>query len=626
MNAKMIIQNILLLSFMIIFSSCQENINDVENETNQIAILKFKTTDENDIKKYSNLNSGDIIPDRFIVILEDEKIEEYNSYTLELKKSKQTEIFNYVGQLTEKILTENNIIDYRITDIYDLIFAGFTIQMDKEQAHILGMDKRIKSIKNDVLIKLEAPVNRIEKSDGVMMEQQIVPWGVTRVGGPFDGTQSSRKAWIIDTGIDLDNPDLNVNQSLSTSFIGGTAQDGHGHGTHIAGTIGAKNNNIGVVGVAAGATLIGVKTFNAQGLGLASTAIAGLNYIMNHGTPGDVINCSWGWYADSERLDANISFAVQYIADNGFLVTLAAGNENRPVSQIYPAGNVGGTNTFVISAMDSTDKRASFSNYGPSIDFALPGVGVISTLLNGNIVKYDGTSMAAPHMAGMLIYYYNLNVAYSNMFNNTGTVRNDPDGIPDKIPAITNTIIDNFNDLQAYDGQPTSWISPYPYYNLTVNQKYYHAYLDYSSMLASQESLERTIGGVYISVNVRVNNSPTTNNWAAVHMLKTNYNDVPVYDGYWNTSGTFLTIRKNGEIKLRSPQNTINTVNYGPGFATWRHLEIYFNNNIYSVFVDKSLIFQSTYSGYNRGQYFGLFTKNCDADFDDFVVRNTINP
>lgn len=630
---KPIVTLFLSMLSLILLENCQDQIIDVV-ENNLINTSKsIRYSKVADLSLYTNLNSGDLIPDRFIISLDDEKIKSYKNLDIKSKKEKKNEIKQHIEEVVSQLIRDYKVDDYEVVDVFPLVLEGFSIRMKAELVEKLKNDKRIKSIKNDVIIKIEEPSssNVTEKLNKVVMESQVIPYGVKRVGGPFDGSQSTRKAWILDTGIDLDHPDLNVIQNLSTSLIGGSAEDGHGHGTHIAGTIAAKNNSFGVVGVAAGASVVAVKTFNSSGIGSASTQISGLNYIANNGNAGDVINCSWGWHSNDPGNDANISSAINDIANLGFLVTIAAGNDNGPVSLIYPAGNVGHQNCFVISGIDSTDNRYVYSNYGSTIDFALPAVKVLSTYKNGQYYHLSGTSMAAPHMAGMLLYYYNIVVPLSSMFDITGTMRNDPDGMPDQIPALINTIVENFNDQQINDNQSTIWVSPYPYYNsdFSTNNKYLHiggsSQNPSNTMLASTESLNRSIGGLYVSFNIKVNYSNGSDDWAAFHMLKNSYNDVPINDGYWSQSGTFITIRNNGEVKLRNPYYTIATASYSPGFSEWRHVEVFYTGSTFTVYVDKSFVLQGTYSGSNNGQYCGFYTKACNVDFDELVVRNTIN-
>ena len=133
--------------------------------------------------------------------------------------------------------------------------------------------------------------------------EQTVSWGATRIG-TGDGLATNRTAWIIDSGIQLNHPDLYVDVARSRSFIASSKSpaDEFGHGTQVAGIIGAKNNEFGVVGVAAGARLVSLRVMDANGAGSVSAVISALNYVAANGTPGDVANLSLG-SNPSEALD-----------------------------------------------------------------------------------------------------------------------------------------------------------------------------------------------------------------------------------------------------------------------------------------------------------------------------------
>ncbi|HSF12020.1 MAG TPA: S8 family serine peptidase [Erythrobacter sp.] len=251
---------------------------------------------------------------------------------------------------------------------------------------------------------------------------QVVPWGIARVNGGRAGTFAT--AWVIDTGIQLNHPDLNVDSARSRSFLGGstTAADQNGHGTHVAGTIGAINNTIGVIGVAPGAPLVAVRVLDRRGSGSNSGVIAGVDYVAANGQPGDVANMSLGGGA-STALDN----AVLNAASRGIRFALAAGNESQFAGNVSPS-RTNGTNVYTISAFAQGDTWASFSNFGnPPVDFAEPGVAVRSTWINSSYNTISGTSMATPHFAGILLQ----GGAVSG-----GRVTGDPDGNADVIGVI----------------------------------------------------------------------------------------------------------------------------------------------------------------------------------------------
>ena len=249
---------------------------------------------------------------------------------------------------------------------------------------------------------------------------QTTSWGVTRVKGGSGTGSGSGTAWVIDTGIDLDHPDLNVDVARSRNFsTGASPDDGNGHGSHVAGIIGASDNSIGVVGVSPGATLVAVRVLNNAGSGTNSGVIAGVDYVAANGQNGDVANMSLGG-GPSAALDS----AVIAAAATGVKFTLAAGNESDSANNHSPA-RANGPNVYTVSSFAQGDNWSSFSNFGnPPIDYAEPGSSIRSTYKGGGYATLSGTSMAAPHLAGILL---------TTAPKSGGTVNNDPDGNADTI-------------------------------------------------------------------------------------------------------------------------------------------------------------------------------------------------
>jgi len=231
---------------------------------------------------------------------------------------------------------------------------------------------------------------------------QVIPWGIQRVGGPVDAT--GRTAWVIDTGVDVDHPDLNVDNARSVNFAAASHKrkskpwnDGHGHGTHVAGIIAAKDDGYDVVGVAAGAAVVAVRVLNNDGYGSYSDVIAGVDWVAANGARGDVANMSLGG-PPSEALDSAVANAA-----NTVTFVVAAGND-ADLADNYSPARVEQSNVYTVSAIDTRDNFAWFSNYGnPPVDYAAPGLSVLSTWLGGDLATLRGTSMAAPHVAGILL-------------------------------------------------------------------------------------------------------------------------------------------------------------------------------------------------------------------------------
>ena len=304
--------------------------------------------------------------------------------------------------------------------VYTTAIRGFAINASAQ-----GMENMKRNNPNIAFCEEDQVVTAIQSGGGgggTTQPAQVVPWGIARVNGGRAGTFAT--AWVIDTGIQLNHPDLNVDSARSRSFLGGrtTPDDQNGHGTHVSGTIGALDNAIGVIGVAPGAPLVAVRVLDRRGSGTNSGVIAGVDYVAANGQPGDVANMSLGGGA-STALDN----AVNNAAARGIRFAVAAGNEAQFAGNVSPA-RANGTNVYTISAFAQGDTWASFSNFGnPPVDFGEPGVGVRSTWINSGYNTISGTSMATPHFAGILL---------QGGPGNGGRVSGDPDGNPDVIGVV----------------------------------------------------------------------------------------------------------------------------------------------------------------------------------------------
>ena len=234
-------------------------------------------------------------------------------------------------------------------------------------------------------------------------------WGLTRIGAPqaWDVTTGSDLIIaIVDSGIDLDHPDLSGKIIWGYDYVNGdwVPDDDFGHGTHVAGIAAARTNNgQGVAGVSWGARLMALKVLNAGGTGSYANVASAVTYAADHGAK--IINLSLGGDYDSQTLHD----AVIYAYNKGCVVVAATGNNGGSV--LYPARYA---EAFAVAATDSNDSRAWFSNYGPEVDVAAPGVSIYSTYLGGGYISMSGTSMAAPHVAGLAALIWSAYPGYTN--------------------------------------------------------------------------------------------------------------------------------------------------------------------------------------------------------------------
>lgn len=299
-------------------------------------------------------------------------------------------------------------------NIYTTALNGFSAELNQGQLTALRHNPNVDYIEPDQVVTL-APPGQGGGGGGA----QVVPWGITRVGGAGDGT--GKTAWIIDSGVDLDHPDLKVDVARSISYVTrgkNTPDDGNGHGTHVAGTVAALNNGTDVVGVAAGATVVAVRVLDNSGSGSYSWVIAGVDYVAANGKSGDVANMSLGGPV-SDALDT----AVRNAAGKGIKFAIAAGNDGADASKSSPA-RVNHANVYTVSAIGTNNCLTSWSNWGAPVDYAAPGASILSLRAGGGTTTMSGTSMAAPHVAGILLL---------GGIRSDGTACSDPDGTPDPI-------------------------------------------------------------------------------------------------------------------------------------------------------------------------------------------------
>jgi len=290
-----------------------------------------------------------------------------------------------------------------VLDFYEHSIKGFAVKV--------ANDKAVDNIK-----KNNPFVAYIEPDYVVETFVQTLPPGINRIDVDLSSTASGNGAGsvsvdiaIIDTGINLTHPDLNVYKQKTFVKRTTSANDDNGHGTHVAGIAAAKDDSNGVVGVAPGARLWAVKVLDKHGSGSISNVIKGIDYVTANKAEIDVANMSLGCECFSSSLNLAISNSVAA----GVTYVVAAGNSARDAQTFSPANH---PSVIAVSAIVDTDGKcgglglptsygsddtfASFSNRGAVVDMAAPGVKIFSTYKSGTYATLSGTSMASPHVAG----------------------------------------------------------------------------------------------------------------------------------------------------------------------------------------------------------------------------------
>jgi aqualysin 1 len=276
----------------------------------------------------------------------------------------------------------------KTTYVYRSALTGYAATIPAGQVHSLRANDRVAYVERDRTVSALA---------------QTLPWGINRIdadisstlAGNGSGAISNVRAYVIDTGIYRSHPDLNVVNHVN--FAGGQNNDCNGHGTHVAGTVAARDNTSDVVGASPGLRLIGVKVLGCSGTGSISGVIKGVDWVTANAVKPAVANMSLGG-GPSQALDD----AVRRSAGSGVFYSLAAGNDGAEACTSSPARAGAGTNNGIVTtaATNSLDQEASWSNYGSCVDLWAPGVSILSTRKGGGTTTMSGTSMASPHVAG----------------------------------------------------------------------------------------------------------------------------------------------------------------------------------------------------------------------------------
>ncbi len=335
----------------------------------------------------------------------------------------------------------------RIGHLITNVFQGFTVfltpyELDKSTRLFPPGSAGVQAITASAPVSLPLVGNTIAQvtSDAIWSRTEATPYNVQRVGGGT-GDYSHVRVAVIDTGIATNHPDLNVSQEygIDCTFAPERTDglppwyDGHGHGTHVAGTIGAVADGNGVVGVAPNAEMVGVKVLTDNGMGTTASVICGLDYVAGLGAEIQVANMSLGGSGYPSTCGDGtdpMHDAVCVVTEQTILV-VAAGNASASISGFSPAnyreavtvsaftdydglgGGFGLMPALGCSAMSTDDWFASFTNYGEGVDVAAPGVCVLSTLpprlVNGSLLPQygyaSGTSMSSPTAAGCFTAY-----------------------------------------------------------------------------------------------------------------------------------------------------------------------------------------------------------------------------
>ncbi|MFL1538206.1 S8 family peptidase [Acinetobacter baumannii] len=282
----------------------------------------------------------------------------------------------------------------KVLQSYDTVLKGFAIYLPDTAgaAFIEAMKKNphVLSVESDTIVNIDATTQSNPDWGLDRIDQKALPLNSTY---SYLQTGSGTTAYIVDTGILSSHQEFSgrVLSGYTAISDGNGTTDCNGHGTHVAGTVGGTT-----YGVAKNVNLVPIRILGCDGSGASSNVIAGLDWILKNGKKPAVVNMSLGGEAN-----ASLDSAVENLFNNGYVMVVAAGNSNTDACSSSPARV---SKAITVAATDSTDTRASYSNYGSCVDIFAPGSQINSSWIGSNTATkvLNGTSMATPHVVGVV--------------------------------------------------------------------------------------------------------------------------------------------------------------------------------------------------------------------------------
>ncbi|MFG1805220.1 S8 family peptidase [Streptomyces sp. NPDC049040] len=289
---------------------------------------------------------------------------------------------------------------------YSSALRGFAVTLDAAQLDSIRRLRGVESVEENSAVTafdLAHTTDAAVPAGGSGVRAAAATWGLDRIDQhdlPLDGQFTTAgdgagaTAYILDTGIDYANTQFGGRAVPGFDAIGDgrNGQDCQGHGTHVAGTVGGAT-----YGVAPKANLVSVRVLGCDGSGTVAGVVAGFDWVAKNAKQPAVLNASLGGAFSNA-----VNEAATALADAGVLPVVAAGNSSEDACDVSPAGARG---VFTVGATDSSDRQASFSNFGECLALYAPGVNIASAKLGGGSVTLSGTSMASPHAAGVALLY-----------------------------------------------------------------------------------------------------------------------------------------------------------------------------------------------------------------------------
>ncbi|SFS36464.1 Peptidase inhibitor I9 [Streptomyces harbinensis] len=374
-----------------------------------VALPAHATTADQPQGFITNADAPGTIDDSYIVILEDST-------------------FSAASAAAENLADK---YDAEIVTTYEHALNGYEIAATEAEALALAADPAVKEVVQNQVFTIDAT------------QTNPPSWGLDRIDQPAlpldqsytypDSAGAGTTVYVIDTGIRTTHQDFGGRASFGYDYWGGTANDGNGHGTHVASTAAGT-----AYGVAKNADIVAVKVLNDAGSGTTASVVGGIDWVTGNASGPSVANVSLGGGADT-----TLDQAVRNSIAAGVTYAIAAGNSNANAANYSPARV---SEAITVGATQSNDSRASYSNWGATVDIFAPGTSITAAWHTSDTATntISGTSMATPHVAGVAALYLADNPGATpaqtwsalDSAAATGQVTNPGSGSPDKLLQV----------------------------------------------------------------------------------------------------------------------------------------------------------------------------------------------
>ncbi len=377
--------------------------------------------------KFRAVSSSKAVKGQYIIVLKEQQVNQQVSIMSGHAPLNATAMMEYRRNAVANIATEmSNLHNAKVNKQYHAALSGFSAQMSQKDMRVLLADERVAFIEQDQIMRAN-------------VTQTGATWGLDRIDQadlPLDGNftytpdGSGVNAYVIDTGVMVGHSDFGGRAQNGWDFVDNdsVANDCNGHGTHVAGSIAGTT-----WGVAKNVTVVGIRVLDCAGSGSNADVIAGVDWVTANAVHPAVTNMSLGG-GSSTALDN----AVQAAIDSGVTFVVAAGNSNSDACVGSPNRVV---DALTVASSTSSDARSSFSNWGSCIDLFAPGSSITSTWSDGGTNTISGTSMAAPHVAGVAALYLQDNPSANPAAVNAAVVGNTVSGKISDVAGSPNLLL-----------------------------------------------------------------------------------------------------------------------------------------------------------------------------------------